>query len=318
MYFDVLLGSTSITAKQLFNTLFFSDSTQTSLSVIIWEYRIPKMLTSLVVGLALPLSGLHMQTIFRNPLAGPFVLGISSGAGLGVALSMLLSTAFGVFTFTSFINVNSIVAGVIGAGLVMLLLLIVSEKVRNISSILIVGVMVGSLASSVISILQYYSNSDELKSYIIWTMGSIASVEWGEISILYIVTLLAFVFSLMLAKGLNAFTVGESYARTLGINVLKVRRSSLIISGVLTGITTSVLGPIAFIGLAVPHISKSILNTMNHQQLIPFTMLLGGVLMLVFDIVSHVIVPNQTIPINIITSMFGAPFVIYVVMRRKG
>ena len=274
------------------------------------------MLTSLVAGMALPLSGLLMQTIFRNPLSGPFVLGISSGAGLGVAFSIMVSSLAGLALPMFFSEINSVLAGTIGAGAVMILILYISERVQNLSTLLIVGVMVGSFSSAIIGVLQYFSSEQELRNFIIWTMGSLGSSEWSEIIVLYSILGFSLIAIMWISKGLNAITIGENYAHTLGVNVDTVRRVTLIIASVLAGAITAIVGPIAFVGLAVPHIAKSILNTMDHNKLIPFTILLGGILMLAFDILSHFIIPDQVIPINIITSLFGAPFVIAVVMKR--
>jgi len=318
MILDVFLGSVSYSFDEFFSIISNYSDQSISKSIIIWNYRIPKMLTSLIAGMALPLSGLLMQTIFRNPLSGPFVLGISSGAGLGVAFSIMMGSLVSI-SFPMFItNINSVVAGTIGAGLVMAIILFVSERVRSLSSLLIVGVMIGSFSSAIIGVLQYFSTEQELRNFIIWTMGSLGSSEWSEIIILYSILIISIGVILWLSKGLNAIAIGENYAHTLGISIKMVRRGTLIIASILAGGVTAIVGPIAFIGLAVPHIAKSILNTMNHQKLIPFTILLGGILMLFFDILSQFIVDDQVIPINIITSLFGAPFVIAVVMKRSG
>ena len=314
---DVFLGSVNFSFNEFLNIITDFGNSTSPKSIIIWNYRIPKMLTSLVAGMALPLSGLLMQTIFRNPLSGPFVLGISSGAGLGVAFTIMMGSMAGLSLPLFFSEINSVVAGTLGAGAVMILILYVSERVQNLSTLLIVGVMVGSFSSAIIGVLQYFSSEQELRNFIIWTMGSLGSSEWSEIIVLYSILALSLLATLRISKGLNAITIGENYAHTLGIDVKVVRRGTLIIASVLAGGITAIVGPIAFIGLAVPHIAKSILNTMDHNKLIPFTLLLGGILMLFFDIISQFIVNDQVIPINVITSLFGAPFVIAVVMRRS-
>jgi len=317
IFLDIFLGSVNFSTKEFASIISDFGNSTSPKSMIIWNYRIPKMLTSLVAGMALPLSGLLMQTIFRNPLSGPFVLGISSGAGLGVAFTIMLSSLAGLSLPLFFSEINSVLAGTLGAMAVMILILYVSERVQNLSTLLIVGVMVGSFSSAIIGVLQYFSSEQELRNFIIWTMGSLGSSEWSEIIVLYSILTLSILATLSIGKGLNAITIGENYAHTLGINVKTVRRVTLIIASVLAGGITAIVGPVAFIGLAVPHISKSILNTMDHNKLIPFTLLLGGVLMLFFDIISQFIVSDQVIPINVITSLFGAPFVIAVVMRRS-
>ena len=318
IFLDVFLGSVNFSFNEFIDIIVNFENQNTPKSIIIWNYRIPKMLTSLVAGMALPLSGLLMQTIFRNPLSGPFVLGISSGAGLGVAFSIMISSLAGLSIPIFFSEINSVLAGTLGAGVVMMLILYVSERVRNLSTLLIVGVMVGSFSSAIIGVLQYFSSEQELRNYIIWTMGSLGSSEWSEIIVLYSILAISILAVMWISKGLNAITIGENYAYTLGIDVNLVRRGTLIIASILAGGVTAIVGPVAFVGLAVPHISKSILNTMNHRKLIPFTLLLGGVLMLFFDILSQFIINDQIIPINIITSLFGAPFVIAVVMKRSG
>ena len=314
---DVFLGSVNFSFNEFINIITDFGNSTSPKSIIIWNYRIPKMLTSLVAGMALPLSGLLMQTIFRNPLSGPFVLGISSGAGLGVAFTIMISSIAGLSLPLFLSGINSVAAGTLGAGAVMILILYVSERVQNLSTLLIVGIMVGSFSSAIIGVLQYFSSEQELRNFIIWTMGSLGSSEWSEIIVLYSILALSIIAVLNISKGLNAITIGENYAHTLGIDVKTVRRGTLIIASVLAGGITAIVGPIAFIGLAVPHIAKSILNTMDHNKLIPFTLLLGGILMLLFDIASQFIVKDQVIPINVITSLFGAPFVIAVVMKRS-
>ena len=314
---DVFLGSVHFNFNEFISIITDLGNSTSPKSIIIWNYRIPKMLTSLVAGMALPLSGLLMQTIFRNPLSGPFVLGISSGAGLGVAFTIMLGSVAGLTLPLFLTGINSVVAGTLGAGAVMILILYVSERVQNLSTLLIVGIMVGSFSSAIIGVLQYFSSEQELRNFIIWTMGSLGSSEWSEIIVLYSILTLSIIAVLKISKGLNAITIGENYAHTLGIDVKIVRRGTLIIASVLAGGITAIVGPIAFVGLAVPHIAKSILNTMDHNKLIPFTLLLGGILMLFFDIASQFIVTDQVIPINVITSLFGAPFVIAVVMKRS-
>jgi iron complex transport system permease protein len=314
---DVFLGSVNFSFNEFISIITDFGNSTSPKSIIIWNYRIPKMLTSLVAGMALPLSGLLMQTIFRNPLSGPFVLGISSGAGLGVAFTIMLGSIAGLSLPLFLTGINSVMAGTLGAGAVMILILYVSERVQNLSTLLIVGIMVGSFSSAIIGVLQYFSSEQELRNFIIWTMGSLGSSEWSEIIVLYSILALSIIAVLKISKGLNAITIGENYAHTLGIDVKIIRRSTLVIASILAGGITAIVGPIAFVGLAVPHIAKSILNTMDHNKLIPFTLLLGGILMLFFDIASQFIVTDQVIPINVITSLFGAPFVIAVVMKRS-
>ena len=314
---DVFLGSVNFSFNEFISIITDFGNSTSPKSIIIWNYRIPKMLTSLVAGMALPLSGLLMQTIFRNPLSGPFVLGISSGAGLGVAFTIMLGSIAGLSLPLFLTGINSVMAGTLGAGAVIILILYVSERVQNLSTLLIVGIMVGSFSSAIIGVLQYFSSEQELRNFIIWTMGSLGSSEWSEIIVLYSILALSIIAVLKISKGLNAITIGENYAHTLGIDVKIIRRSTLVIASILAGGITAIVGPIAFVGLAVPHIAKSILNTMDHNKLIPFTLLLGGILMLFFDIASQFIVTDQVIPINVITSLFGAPFVIAVVMKRS-
>ncbi len=315
---NLSLGSVQIPFKEIIHTLFGGSPLKTSWETIIINYRLPKTITAILVGSGLSISGLLMQTLFRNPLAGPFVLGISSGASLGVAVFLLGSGFFGsFFTITSFYNIGLSIASSIGSFLVLLAIIIAANKVRNTMSILIIGLMFGSLASAIISILSFFSEADQIQQYVFWNFGSLGNLTWNELSILGIVFIITLICLLLTIKPLNSFLLGENYAKSLGINTKKSRNIILIITSILTGIITSFAGPIAFIGLSVPHITKLVFRTSNHKILLPAVAMIGAIILLLCDTVAQI--PNNefTLPINAITSLFGAPVVIWLLIRKK-
>jgi iron complex transport system permease protein len=312
---DISIGSADISMKDVLFS-FSSSSTNSNYDLIIWNYRIPKMLTVMLTGFALPVSGLIMQSIFRNPLSGPFVLGVSSGAGLGVALSIMLGSALGISLSEHGYGLSTAVSGSIGAGIVMLLIMTISERLKSLSALLIVGIMIASFSSSITGILQFFTSNNDLRSFVVWTMGNVGGSSWSEIVIMSVIVVLSNVVLFSLSKGLNAVALGERYAHTLGVNVKTIRRISLLVSSLLAGTITAIVGPIAFVGMAVPHLAKFSIDSVNHRYLIPYSMLLGAVMMLFFDIISQILIPGQNIPINIITSLLGAPFVVFVIFRR--
>jgi len=285
---------------------------------IVHQFRIPKAITALLVGGGLGISGLQMQTLFRNPLAGPFVLGISSGASLGVALLILGS-----------VNVGSIVSGVainnwlivlsasLGSVAVFIVVLAISFKVKESMSLLIVGIMVASLTSAVVGALQFFSNAENIQIYMIWTLGSLGGVTWEELNVFVPVVGGAMVIALMIFKPLNGLLLGESYAKSMGINVFTVRTIIIISTSLLAGTITAFCGPIAFIGLAVPHITRMIIETSDHKILIPAVAGMGVVVMLFCDLVSQLPGIDQILPINIVTSFIGAPVVIWIILSGK-
>ena len=315
---NISLGSVSIPLKDIFSGILFGETSKQSWETIIFNFRLPKAITAILVGSGLSISGLFMQTLFRNPLAGPFVLGISSGASLGVALLILGTAVFGnTFVLTSFSNLSLPIAASLGAFLVLLAIIITANKVKNTMSVLIIGLMFSSFASAIISVLSYFSNAEEIQQYVFWGFGSLGNLSWLEIKIFAIVYIVAIVFSFRLIKPLNSLLLGERYAKSVGINHTKSRNSILLVTSVLTGITTAFAGPIAFVGLAIPHLARLVFTTSNHKILIPASLLIGAIVLLLCDCIAQLPNSEFTLPINAITSLFGAPIVIWLLVRGR-
>ena len=317
-FLNISLGSVSIPFKDIFTIFFGGNTSKSSWQTIIINYRIPKALTAILVGSGLSLSGLLMQTLFRNPLAGPFVLGISSGASLGVAL-LILSTGFlsSIFGIISISNWSLAIASSLGAFLVLLAVMVTANRIKNTMSILIIGLMFGSLTSAIINILSYFSTSEQIQQYQFWGFGSLGNLSWHELLIFGSIYTLALVASFGIIKPLNSLLLGENYAKSLGINITRSRNLILLITCLLTGVITAFAGPIAFIGLAVPHIAKLFFTTSNHKILLPATAILGAIILLICDSIAQVPTTEYTLPINAITSLFGAPVVIWLLVRKK-
>jgi iron complex transport system permease protein len=313
---DIFLGSVNIKISEILKAL-FGNSTGVD-STIIFQFRIPKAITALTVGMALSLSGLLMQTVFRNPMAGPDVLGISSGASLGVAIVIL--------GFNSIISVDSlrglgnwilIAASWIGAGAVMILIMTISARVRDIMTILIIGIMLSSGLLAIVTIMQYFSAESLLKAYVIWTMGSLGNLTESQLRLLIICVLAGIVLSLLSAKMLNALSLGENYASSIGLNVKLSRTVIFASTSILAGSVTAFCGPIGFIGIAVPHITRILLRTSDHKILIPGTILTGASVMLISDIISQLPGSDTVLPVNSVTSLIGIPVVIWVIFRNR-
>ena len=312
------LGSVYIPFKQLILTIFNSENVNESFRTIILNFRLPKTITAIIVGSGLSVSGLLMQTLFRNPLAGPFVLGISSGASLGVALLILGGTFLGFSVASvSFTYWAQAIAASIGSFLVLLAVMISAVKVRNTMSILIIGLMFGSLTSAVISILAYFSNASQLQQFLFWSFGSLGNLSYKEIFVLGIVYLIGILGVLFIIKPLNSLLLGENYANSMGVNVKLTRNIALIATSLLTGVITAFTGPIAFIGLAVPHLTKLLFTTSNHKILIPAVAISGAISMLICDSIAQLPNSSYTLPINAITSLFGAPIIIWLLVRKR-
>ncbi len=315
---NVSLGSVDIPIKAVFKSLFGAQSSKDSWNYIIVNYRLPKAITAVLVGSGLSVSGLLMQTLFRNPLAGPYVLGISSGASLGVALLILGSSILGgSFTLLGQSQLFISIAASCGAFLVLFAVMLVSKQVKNTMSILIIGLMFSSLTSAVISVLAYFSSAENLQQYLFWGFGSLGNLTWSEVLIFACVYVLAALLILPAIKPLNSLLLGENYAKSIGINIKRTKNLLLIATSLLTGVITAFAGPIAFIGLAAPHITKLILNTSNHKLIMPAAALLGANIMLISDTVAQLPNSEYTLPINAITTMFGAPIVIWLLLRKK-
>ena len=280
---------------------------------ILHAIRLPKAVTAILAGAALSVSGLIMQTLFRNPLAGPYTLGVSSGASLGVALLTMLSGVSGLVV--SGLGVGLPIFACLGATLVLLLVLAVSRRVTNNVSLLIVGLMFGSIAGALVSLLQNFANPDALKLFIVWTLGSLSSVSWGDMQLLIPILLLGTLFVLLALKPLNGLLLGEDYARGLGIHVSRTRLYIVLATGLLAGGVTAFCGPIAFIGVAVPHIARGIFSTSNHRITIPASALVGACLLLVCDVLCSLF--TYPLPISTVSALFGAPVIIWIILKNK-
>lgn len=315
---NISLGSVTIPMDEILKILSGGSATKESWQTIILNFRIPKAITAVLVGSGLSISGLLMQTLFRNPLAGPFVLGISSGASLGVALLILGASLFGgVLATFSFSNWSLAIASSLGAFLVLSAVIIAANKVRNTMSILIIGLMFGSLTAAVISVLSYFSDAAQIQQYVFWSFGSLGNLSWSELRVFALIFFIGISATFAVVKPLNSFLLGEHYAQSVGINITQSRNIILLITSILTGVITAFAGPIAFIGLAVPHITKLIFNTSNHKILLPAVAILGGIVLLICDAVAQLPTSEFTLPINAITSLFGAPVVIWLLVRKK-
>ena len=278
--------------------------------LILHDIRLPKAITAILAGASLSVAGLIMQTLFRNPLAGPYTLGVSSGASLGVALLTML----GAFSI-QLSAVSLPIAACVGATLVLLLVLAVSKRVKNNVSLLIVGIMFGAIAGALVTLLQQFANPDALKLFIVWTMGSLSSVGWSDMELLVPILLLGTVFVLLSLKPLNGLLLGEDYARGLGIHVGRTRLFIVLATGLLAGGVTAFCGPIAFIGVAVPHLARGIFRTSNHRVTIPASALIGACLLLICDTLCSLFV--HTLPISTVSALFGAPVIIWIIMKNK-
>jgi iron complex transport system permease protein len=313
---DIFFGSVSIKPHDVIKSVF--GSSDNGIETIIFKFRIPKAITALVVGIALSLSGLQMQTVFRNPMAGPYVLGISSGASLGVAFVILgFSGQMSPGSIQGLGNWLIVIASWIGAGAVMILMMFISVRVRDIMTVLILGIMLSSAISAIVSILQYFSSETMLKAYVIWTMGSLGNLTEQQLHVLLISVLAGIFLNIISVKMLNALLLGEHYATTIGLNILKARLIIFAGTSILAGSVTAFCGPIGFIGIAVPHIARIIFKTSDHRILIPATILTGGCVMLLSDIISQLPGSESVLPVNSVASLVGIPVVIWVIIRSR-
>lgn len=315
---NISFGQVAIPLKEVFKSLLGSTASKDTWEYIIFNFRLPKAITAILVGIGLSIAGLLMQTLFRNPLAGPYVLGLSSGSSLGVAFVILGASLLP--TFLSEILLSSygiILASCLGSFLVMLLVLIVSQRLRDTATILIVGLMFSSFTSAIVSVLTYFSTAEQLQKFTFWSMGNLGNLSWQNIFILFISVLIGLLLSLLSIKSLDALLLGENYAKSLGLNIKKSRYVIIIATCILAGSITAFAGPIAFVGLAVPHLAKLLFQTSNHKILFWSTILIGGILMLFCDMISQLPGLDFTLPINAITSIIGAPIVIWLLIRKK-
>jgi iron complex transport system permease protein len=315
---SISLGSVSIPIKDTFNIIFGKPGPHDAWQYIIWNYRIPKALTAILAGSGLALSGLLMQTLFRNPLAGPFVLGISSGASLGAALLIMgSSVSSGLFAFGIVNDITLAIAASLGSFMVLLVVIAMASRVKDTMALLIIGLMFGSITAAIVSILAYFTNAERLQQYIYWSFGSVGNLSWEQLLLLFFFVSCGILLSIFSMKPLNALLLGENYARSLGINIKKSRYLLIFITGILAGSITAFAGPIAFIGLAVPHLTRQIFKATDHKILIPAVVLYGAIIMLVCDTIAQLPASASILPINAITSIIGAPVVIWLLVRKR-
>ena len=316
---NLLLGAADIPVKDVVGILLGSeDKAHPSWNYIILQNRLPQALTAMLCGASLAVSGLMLQTAFRNPLAGPSIFGINSGASLGVALVMLLlggSITAGSFSLTGFVAV--LVAAFVGAMAVMALIMFFSTIVKNNVMLLIIGIMIGYIASSAISLLNFFATEEGVQSYMVWGIGNFGGVTMQQMPAFASVTILGLIAAMLLIKPLNALLLGEQYAENLGINTKRVRNYLLFVTGVLTAVSTAFCGPVAFIGLAVPHIARMLLGTENHRRLLPATLFCGAAIALLCNIICVLPGNNGIIPLNAVTPIMGAPVIIYVLLKQR-
>ena len=309
---DLLIGSVHIPLRDILGALFGGD-VDASTRLIVLDIRLIKAIVAILTGMALSVSGLQMQTLFRNPLAGPYVLGISSGASLGVALFILGIPLLGIATNSTMSSIGTAGAAWLGSALILAFVASVSTRIKDIMVILILGMMISSGVSAVVQILQYLSNEEALKSFVIWTMGSLGDVTTNQLHLMLPAVLLGLVVSVAVIKPLNLLLLGEQYARTMGLNVRRSRYLIFLSTTLLAGTVTAFCGPIGFVGLAIPHIARMLFSNADHRILLPASALCGAVTLLICDIVSK----SLTLPINTITALLGIPIVIWVVIRNK-
>ena len=315
---NISLGSITIPIKDIFNSIVNGSCSKESWNYIILNYRLPKAIVAILVGIGLSISGLLMQTLFRNPLAGPYVLGLSSGASLGVATVLLGAAFLPAFLSEFFLSSFGIIlASSLGSFLVLLSVLAIAQRLRDTMAILIVGLMFGSLTSAIVGSLTYFSTAEQLQKFTFWSLGNLGNLSWNSIGILCCCVVIGLLLSISSIKPLNALLLGENYAKSLGMNYKKTKYIIIFATSLLAGSITAFAGPIAFIGLAVPHIAKLVFQTSNHKILFWSTLLFGAIIMLICDIISQVPGTEIILPINAVTSIFGAPIVIWLLVRKR-
>lgn len=315
---NIGLGSISIPIGTWVDIIFNRPLENESWGYIIWNYRFPKAIAAILVGSGLALSGLLMQTFFRNPLAGPFVLGISSGASLGAALLLMESSVVaGTLGIAILNDVSLVIAASVGSFLVLLVVLIVANRVKDTLALLIIGLMFGSITTALVSVLTHFSNAEQLRKFIFWSFGSVGNLTWSQIGILGTIIFIGTGLGIYSIKTLNVLLLGENYAVGLGLDIKRTRIVLIVATGLLAGSITAFAGPIAFVGLAVPHLARQIFNTPEHRILIPAVTIYGAILMLVCDTIAQLPGSVNVLPINAITSMVGAPVVIWLLLQKR-
>lgn len=315
-FLNLTLGSVSIPLGEILGILVGKTPSNPIWSDIVWDFRMTKALTCILAGGALSIGGLQMQTLFRNALAGPDVLGITSGASLAVAIVML-SRSFGPVFFAAPPPWIVVLSASLGCSLVFLIITMIAQKLRDNTSLLIVGLMVGATASSLVSVLQFISKAEDQKSFLLWTFGTLGRLGWEEIRVLFLILIVGGLIGLFSTKSLNAWLLGNNYAQSLGVNMNRSRVLIIVSTCILTGSVTAFCGPIAFIGLAVPHLTRLIIKTNDHRVLLPSVTFGGGALMLFCDTISQLPGTAYVLPLNAITALIGAPVVVWIILRAK-
>jgi iron complex transport system permease protein len=320
---SLALGSVEIPLTDILKILVGEEPQRHTWTTIVIKFRLPKAITAVLAGAALAVAGLEMQTLFRNPLADPFVLGINAGASLGVAL-VVLSVGVAGAAATSMLsglglggNLAVTASASLGAGLILGFMLLVAGRVRSTMTLLIVGLMVGYATGAVVSLLLYFSIAERIQAYVNWTFGSFGGVTWSQLKVLAPAVLAALAMAFVLAKPLNALLLGETYARSMGLDVRRARWAIILSAAVLAGAITAFCGPIGFLGIAVPHLARSLFNTSDHRVLVPACTLLGAILALAADIFARLPGSQTVLPLNAVTALIGAPVVAWVILRRR-
>lgn len=317
---SISLGSVRIPVAEVAKILTGQTPARATWTTIVLNFRLTKSLTAVLVGAALSVSGLQMQTLFRNPLADPFILGINSGASLGVALAILSIGTTGAYLLAglgTFGDLSLAIAASIGAGAVLGVILLVGRRLKNPTTLLILGLMFGYATSALVSLLIYFSIPERIQAYTIWSYGSFAGVTWSQMRVLLPVVMIGLGIAAFLPKALNALLLGEDYARTMGLNIKRTRFWILVSASLLAGTVTAFCGPIGFLGVAIPHVSRNLLKTSDHKVLLPTVIILGAIAALIADGIAQLPGSQFVLPINVITSLFGAPFVLWVVLKKK-
>lgn len=320
IFASIAFGSVSIPLKNIWSILLDHSGEKASWVMIIQDFRLPKTLTAILVGAALSLSGLQMQTLFRNPLADPYILGINSGASLGVALVILGFGSTGTILLAGLGLVGDLslaLAATLGAALVLFLVLIIARRVKSAITLLILGLMFGYAASALVSLLIYFSIPERIQTYTTWSYGSFSGVTWNQLKVMLPMMFVGLILAFLLPKSLNALLLGEDYARSMGLNFKRSRFLILLGSSILAGTVTAFCGPIGFLGVAVPHLCRMIFNTSDHKVLLPAVTIVGAVFALLADIIAQLPGTQFVLPINVVTSLFGAPFIIWIVIQER-
>lgn len=316
-FLQLLLGSVSIPLTQVVAILSGSNTNNEAFRNIVIESRFPAALAALLAGAGLSVSGLQMQTMFRNPVAGPYVLGISAGASLGVAVFIMAASAFGISEIRLLSSWSIIIAAAAGAVLIFFVNFLISFRLSDVVAILIIGLMIGGGISALIEIMQSFSSNEALKSYVLWSFGSFRYVDLGQVFYLSAVVLAGIIFSYFLSKPLNLLLLGDTYAISSGLNIRSAKIMIVLCTSVLAGSVTAFCGPVGFVGLAVPHIARSVFKTADHKVLIPACVLLGAVICGLCNVIAATPGSDNILPVNAVTSLLGAPVVIWIILRQR-